>query len=122
MHPWKKMYHKEEKECVSETDSGAGQRRLSSPGDSVVVRKLILSHFAGLIQYTHAYVTVVPSLKSEALSVGTTWLRLLFFTHSTQSVPSLSLYKGDGRDLLGQTCPLSINNGHSSFPAPLGLL
>lgn len=68
MHPGKKCIIKGKRVCQREPDSGAGpEKTVSSPGDSVVVRKLILSHFAGLIQYTHACVTVIPSLKSEAL-------------------------------------------------------
>lgn len=55
MHPWgEKMYHKG-KVCLREPDSGMEPEKTIDPGDSEVVRKLILSQFAGLTQHTHTY-------------------------------------------------------------------
>ena len=48
------MYHKG-KVCQREPDSGMEPEKTIDPGDSEVVRKLILSQFAGLTQHTHMY-------------------------------------------------------------------
>jgi len=107
MHPWKKMYHKGKKSVSAGTRLRNGAREdyqswRQCGGEETHLEPLCWPYTAHTCMRGSCS---FPEFWSTQ-SVGATWLRGSFSpTYHTEGVPSFSLYKGDGRDLLGQIVP-----------------